>query len=292
MKNWYYLLIIFVSLIFGKVNIVSSTTDLADIAKTVGGDRVKVITISRGNQDPHFVEVLPSYMIKVKKADIYLKVGMELDLWSTQIIAGSRNKNIKIVDCSQKINALEVPTGKVDASLGDIHTKGNPHYWLDPENGKLIAETILDELVNFDPAGRDEYQLRFDRFIQEVDDKMARWVIQYENLNEMNILLYHNSWPYFSERFGLHVVEFIEPKPGIMPTPSHLDKLINIIHAQQIACIGVGPYYSMTAPNYLEEKTGIKVIRLAPSVGSNPEADTYLNMIHYNLESLEKLVEH
>nr|MCS5659662.1 metal ABC transporter substrate-binding protein [Dehalococcoidia bacterium] len=122
-----------------KVSVVTSTTDLADIASMIGGDRVKVVSIARGTQDPHFVEVLPSYMIKVKRADIFFKVGMELDQWAQQIIDGSRNRKLIIVDCSKDIPRLGIPEGKIDASMGDIHRYGNPHYWLDPENAKIIG---------------------------------------------------------------------------------------------------------------------------------------------------------
>ena len=146
------------SLMFAKINIVASTTDLADIAKTIGGDRIKVISIANGKQDHHHIEVLPSYMLKVKRADIYLKVGLELDLWANQIIDGSRNRKLTIVNCAENILPLEVPTTKINASMGDIHRMGNPHYWLDPENGKIIAENITKALISVDPVGREFYE--------------------------------------------------------------------------------------------------------------------------------------
>jgi zinc/manganese transport system substrate-binding protein len=139
------------SFCFGKVRVVTSTTDLADIVKTIGGDRVTVTSIARGNQDPHYVEILPSYMFKVKKADIYFMVGMELDLWAKSIINGSRNRHIDVVDCSIEIEKMEIPTGTVDARMGDIHRFGNPHYWLDPNNGKRIAKLIAEKLTNAEP---------------------------------------------------------------------------------------------------------------------------------------------
>jgi len=156
MKKAIILLILF-SFLFGKVNVVTSTTDLADIVKQVGGDRVMVTSIARGNQDPHYVEILPSYMMKVRKADIYFMVGLELDLWAQYIIDGSRNRKLEVVDCSVEINKMEVPIGKVDASMGDLHRFGNPHYWLDPENGKLIARMITRALSAFDVKGQEDY---------------------------------------------------------------------------------------------------------------------------------------
>ncbi|MCK4577431.1 MAG: metal ABC transporter substrate-binding protein, partial [Candidatus Marinimicrobia bacterium] len=158
MKRIVFILILAMGVVAGKVRVAAATTDLKDIAETIGGDRISVVSIARGNQDPHYVEVLPSYMMKVKKADLYLMVGMELDMWSDQIIDGSRNKRLRIVDCSQDIERLEVPTRKVDASLGDIHRFGNPHYNLDPANGKVIGRTIAEALIEADPAGRSIFE--------------------------------------------------------------------------------------------------------------------------------------
>lgn len=278
------------TLVFGKVKIVTSTTDLADIAKTIGGDKAEVTSIARGNQDPHAVEVLPSYMLKVKNADLYFQVGMELDLWSNQIIDGSRNKNLKIVDCSKNINPLEIPRDKVDASMGDIHRLGNPHYWLDPENGKLIAETIANALSQTDPANKDYYQNRMTVFQHQVDEALEKWRSEFSILNGKRFIFYHNSWPYFAQRFGLNILEFVEPKPGIMPSPAHLERLINLIEAGAISAIAMETYFSSTAPDFLAEKTGIPVVKLSQSVGALPAADSYLNMIRANLETLKQKV--
>lgn len=171
------------SIIFCKINVVASTTDLADIAKTIGGDRIKVISISNGKQDHHYVEVLPSYMLKVKKADVYLKVGLELDLWANQIIDGSRNRKLTIVNCSENIAPLEVPTTKIDASMGDIHRMGNPHYWLDPENGKIIAVNILKAFISVDPDGRELYENNYNTFINDIDISVEKWLANYNHLN-------------------------------------------------------------------------------------------------------------
>jgi len=278
-----------ISFVFGKVNLITSITDLADIAKTIGGERVNVSSIARGNQDPHYVEVLPSYMMKVKRAHIYLKVGMEMDLWAQLIIDGSRNRKLQVVDCSQGINRLEVPTDKVDARLGDIHRYGNPHYWLDPENGKIIAWTILDALVEADPEGRSYYESNLEEFIREVDDTVSHWLDTYSTLRGKKIIFYHNSWPYFSNRFGLKTVQFVEPKPGIMPTPSHLDRLIRIIQSDNVKVVAMEPYFSDRAPKFLAEKTGVKVVKLAQSVEALPEASSYLLMLGFNLRTLSQL---
>jgi ABC-type Zn uptake system ZnuABC Zn-binding protein ZnuA len=140
-----------------KVRVVTSTTDLASITEMIGGDHVKVESICRGPADPHFVQLLPSYMVKVGRADVYLKVGMDLDYWANQIIDGSQNGGLMIVDCSQNIDPMEVPNTRVDASMGDIHIQGNPHYWLAPNNGIPIAEVITDALKHVDPENSPAY---------------------------------------------------------------------------------------------------------------------------------------
>ena len=283
--------ILITSIIFGKINVVASTTDLADIAKTIGDDRIRVISIATGKQDHHYVEVLPSYMLKVKKADIYLKVGLELDLWANQIIDGSRNRKLKIVNCSKNIKPFEVPTIKIDASMGDIHRMGNPHYWLDPENGKIIAKNITKALISVDPAGREFYENNFNEFIKNINDSLAEWLQVFNNLQGKKLIYYHNSWPYFNKRFGLEAVQFIEPKPGIMPSPIHLDRLIHTIEADDIKLIGMETYFSDKAPRFLANKTGIQIVHLAQSVGALPNTETYLKMIRYNLQAISNFFE-
>jgi len=282
--------ILFISLIttlmFAKVNVVASTTDLADIAKSIGGDLISVTSISKGNQNHHYVEVLPSYMLKVKKADIYLKVGLELDLWANQIIDGSRNRKLAIVDCSEGIVPLEVPTSKIDASMGDIHKLGNPHYWLDPENGKTIAKHILDSLSEIDPNNMSIYENNYQAFIAKIDDLIQEWLSEFASLQGREMIFYHNSWPYFNERFGLKALQFIEPKPGIQPSPRHLEKLLGIIQQNDVKLIGMETYFSDVAPKFLAEKTDVKIAKLAQSVNAVDEADSYFKLFEYNLNTI------
>jgi len=291
MRSQLMLLCLLTGLAFGKVKIVTSTADLAAIAREIGGNAVAVESIARGNQDPHAIEVLPSYMLKVKRADIYLRVGMELDMWADQIIGGSRNSRLIIVDCSEKITALEVPTGKVDASQGDIHSKGNPHYWLDPLNGILIAQSVAAALEKNDPANRGLYTANLEAFTDKVTTRMVEWEANYSSLRGQEVIWYHNTWPYLSYRFGLEAVDFVEPKPGIMPTPRHVEDLIMLIESTGIKVLGMEPYFSDKAPVYLQNRTGIKVVKMAPSVGAQPKTDTYLAMIEYNLSALKKALE-
>lgn len=273
---------------WAKVSVVTSTTDLAHLTTTIGGDRAKVVSIARGTQDPHYVEVLPSYMIKVKRADIYLKVGMDLDRWAQQIIDGSRNRKLIIVDCSENVPRLEVPTGRIDASMGDIHRYGNPHYWLDPENVKIIGKTIVGALSQADPAGEPIYRANLLKLSEQIDKSLETWAEEYADLRGRRVIFYHNTWPYFANRFGLDVVQFVEPKPGIMPTPSHLERLITLIREDDIKVVAMEPYFSDKAPKFLAGKTGVQIVRMAQSVGARPPATSYFKMIDYNLEILRE----
>ena len=274
--------------LYGKVRVVSSTSDIANIVKIIGGENVTVTSIARGNQDPHYVEILPSYMVKVRKADIYFMVGMELDLWAQQIIDGSRNRKVMVVDCSVEINKMEVPTGQIDASMGDIHRFGNPHYWLDPVNGKLIARMVAEKLINHDSKNAEQYQSNLTQFENDLNSAISIWTKRFSDLRNKNIIFYHNSWPYFSKRFGLITVGFLEPKPGITPSPSQLNQVINQIKENEIEVIASESYFSDRAPKFIESKTNVITVKLAQSVGAIEGADSYINLFETNLLILAK----
>ena len=282
------------SFCFGKVRVVTSTTDLADIVKTIGGDRVTVTSIARGNQDPHYVEILPSYMFKVKKANIYFMVGMELDLWAKSIIDGSRNRHIDVVDCSIEIEKMEIPTGTVDARMGDIHRFGNPHYWLDPKNGKRIAQLIAEKLTNAEPKSSDLFRQNLDAFNLQLDKAILDWEKRFVNLKGKKLIYYHNSWTYFSNYFGLETVEFLEPKPGITPSPAKLNHIIQRIKSDDIMVIASESYFSDRVPKFIASKTGVKTVKLAQSVGAMEGADSYIHLFETNLKILSQAfgVEH
>ncbi|HXV13153.1 MAG TPA: metal ABC transporter substrate-binding protein [Candidatus Krumholzibacteria bacterium] len=271
-----------------KVSVVASTTDLAAIATFVGGDAVEVTSIARGTSDPHFVEVLPSYMVRVQKAKLYLKLGMDIDRWAAPIIDGSRNGKLVIVDCSSRIAPLNVPTGKVDASMGDVHARGNPHYWLDPDNGVIIATTIADALSGIDPENTSAYLANLERFKAELAARRTRWSDTAGGLRGMKMVTYHDSWPYFSRAFGVEIEDFVEPLPGIEPTPSHTAKVIDMIKAQGIRVIGVEPYFSKRTPETIARATGAVVVELPPSVGGAPGATDYFSLFDVLIDRLMK----
>ena len=273
------------------MRVVASTEDLAAIARAVGGERIEAESIARGTQDPHFVELLPSHMVRVRTARVYLRVGMGLDYWAQQIIDGSRNRALVVVDCSAALppeRRLEVPTQKVDASMGDVHPMGNPHYWLDPENGGRIAHAIRDGLVQADPAGAATYDANLGRFEEQLAAKMTEWRAAAAALRGVRIITYHNSWPYFAKAFGIEVVDYLEPKPGVKPSPAHLARLIERVAASKVRLVAFEPYFERRTPELIARETGIPVIVLPPSVGGVPEVRDYFQLFDYNLAALAR----
>lgn len=248
-----------------KLRVAASTTDLASIAASVGGEQVEVFAIARATSDPHRVEALPSYMIKVAKAQLYLRVGLGLDQWSGPIIDGSRNSRIVVVDCSRGIRVLEKPAGKVDASMGDVHPEGNPHWWLDPRNGGVAARTIAESFATADPANAATYRAHAEAFAKEADAAYERGRAEVAGLPNRTLLTYHRSWPYFADAFGLEIVDTIEPVPGIPPTARHLADLQKTIAARKVPVLLQEPYFSADAGKFLQRSAPIRVATLSPS---------------------------
>jgi ABC-type Zn uptake system ZnuABC Zn-binding protein ZnuA len=248
-----------------KVQVVASLPDLGSIAAYIGGDRVEVSSIAKASTNPHSVEVFPSFLAKVSQASLYLKCGMSLDTWADGIIDGSRNNHLATVDCSQGITALEKPSGKVDASLGDVHPDGNPHYWLNPANGIIIARNITEGLGKTDPSHGPYYASQLEKFRQECQEKTASWRGKMKPFNGSKIISYHSSWIYFADAFGLSVIARVEPFPGIPPTGNHLAELVEVIKRDQIAFILQEPYFSDQATRFLNRQTGVKVYKCAPA---------------------------
>ena len=261
-----------------KINVVTSSSDLKSIAEYLGGDRVAVKSINNGKNNPHFIEVLPNYMVLVSKADLYLKIGLGLDFWAQPIIDGSRNSRLAIVDCSEGVDVLEKPAGKVDASMGDVHPQGNPHYWLNPANGLIMARNIARGLAQVDPGNANDYEAALKRFESELQSRIEGWQKKADALKGMEIVTYHNSWPYFCQAFGIKVAGFVEPKPGIEPTASHVAELINTMKTRGVKIIGKEPYFSDKAPMVIAASTGARIVNLPPSVGGAEGTDNYFSL--------------
>src|SRR3989441_6688176 len=276
----------------GKLNVVTTTEDLASIAREVGGDRIAVEAIARGYQDPHFVEAKPSFILKLQKADLLIAVGRELEIgWLPPLIQQSRNGKIQpgaagYLDASLGATILEIPTGNITRAMGDVHPLGNPHYWLDPENGKRIAKEIADKLSELRPNDRAYFEQQFTSFATRLDAAEKRWLAQMAPYKGTKMVTYHRSFPNFAERFGLDIVGYVEPKPGIPPTPQHTLDLINQMKKANVRLVLVEPYFDLKTPNSIGRATGAEVLVMPPSVGGVKEASDYFKLFDYDLNLL------
>jgi len=270
-----------------KIKIAASNNDLASIAASVGGDEVETFSIARPTADAHRVEVLPSYMVKVSRAQVYLKVGLGLDQWADQIIDGSRNSSLTVVDCSAGVPVLEKPTGQVNASMGDVHPNGNPHYWLDPRNGGIAAQTIAEALAKVDPAHAGDYRARADAFAKQAEATWTQDMAVANGLPVKAIITYHRSWSYFANAFGIEIAGEAEPIPGIPPTGRHLADLVDIVKARKIPVFLQEPYFSSDAGQFLAREGGLRVVVVSPSCDS-AAAGSYLAHFRAVMDALAK----
>ena len=281
-----------------KIQILTTTTDLKSIVEFIGGDKVKVDSICKGYQDPHFVEAMPSFMIKAKKADLFIRVGLELEIgYEELIINGSRNKKIRIgqlghLDASEGVSLLEVPTTtKIDRSMGDVHPMGNPHYWLDPLNVKVIASNIANRLSEISPEDALYFKKNLSEFNKKMDEKLIEWRKRLVPFKGENIAVYHRSWPYFVNRFGLVASCELEPKPGIPPSSGHLKEVIDKITKEDIKVILMEVFYDEKPAKFVAEQSGAKVVVVPNSVGGTKEAKDYFSLMDIIVKRLTEALE-
>jgi len=276
----------------GKLNVIATTEDLASIAAEVGGDHITIESIAKGYQDPHFVEAKPSFILKLQKADILILVGRELEIgWLPVLINQSRNAKIQqgaagYLDASLQAQILEVPGGQVTRAEGDVHPLGNPHYWMDPENGKIIAKEIFDTLVKMRPNERAYYEPRLNDFVSRVSAAEKRWLDMMAPYKGIKVVSYHRSFSNFAERFGLNIVGYVEPKPGIPPTPQHTLDLINQMKKDSVKIVLVEPYFDVKTPNAIGRETGAEVLIMPPSVGGNKDVPDYIKLFDNDINML------
>jgi len=276
----------------GKLNVVTATEDLAAIAREVGGDAITVESIARGYQDPHFVEAKPSFILKLQKADLLIVVGRELEIgWLPPLIQQSRNAKVQVgaqgyLDASTNARILDIPTGQVTRAMGDVHPQGNPHYWLDPENGKIIAKEISDKLSELRPKDAAAFGQRQAAFASKIDDAEKRWLAAMQPYKGVKVVTYHRSFPNFAERFGLDVIGYVEPRPGIPPSPQHTLDLQNEMKRQNVKLVLVEPYFDLKTPNAIGRETGAQVLVLPPSVGGVKEVPDYFALFDYDINLL------
>jgi zinc/manganese transport system substrate-binding protein len=272
-----------------QLNVVTATQDLASIAQEVGGDKIKVTALAKGYQDPHFVEAKPSFVLTLNKADLLIVVGRELEIgWLPPLITQSRNAKIQpgapgYLDPSTTAKILELPTGQVTRAMGDVHPLGNPHYWLDPENGQRIARAIAAKLSELNGTNAAYYKQREQDFESRITAALQRWKTQMAPYKGLKVVTYHRSWANFADAFGLDVIGYVEPKPGIPPTPQHTLDVINAMKAQNVKIIMVEPYFDLKTPNSIAANTGGKVLMMPPSVGGVPPAGDYFKLFDYDI---------
>lgn len=248
-----------------RLRVIASINDLASIAAAVGGDRIEVAAIARPTSDVHRVEVLPSYMVRVSRAQVYVKVGLGLDQWADQIIDGSRNAKLTVVDGSRHITPLEKPTGRLDGRAGDVHPDGNPHYWLDPRNGALVAADLAEVFAQLDPAHAGDYRARAGTFAADCLRHLEASGARLAALPVREILTYHSSWVYLTAATGLTVAATVEPVPGIPPTGGHLQKLVETVRERHLEVLLQEPYFSDEAAGFLTRQTGLRTAKVSPS---------------------------
>jgi zinc/manganese transport system substrate-binding protein len=276
----------------GKLNVVSTTEDLGSLAREIGGDKVSVTALAKGYQDPHFVDPKPSFILAVSRADVLIVVGRELEIgWLPPLLTSSRNAKIQAgangyLDASQNVKILEIPTGQITRAMGDVHPFGNPHYWLEPGNGRRIAQAIRDKFSQLSPGNAASFTQRYNDFDMRLAAAEKRWDATMAPYKGTKLVTFHRSWPNFMERWGLEVIGYVEPKPGIPPSPQHTLEVIDGMKREGAKLIVVEPYFDLKTPQSIANQVGGKVLVLAPSVGGTKEATDYIQLFEYDVNQL------
>ena len=277
-----------------KLNVVATTPDIASIAREVGGNKIEITTLAKPTEDPHFVDAKPSFIVKLSRADALIQGGAELEIgWLPPLLAGARNSKIATgapgdIRCNQGVRMLEVPTS-LDRSQGDIHPLGNPHFLVDPENAKAAAQTIAAAFEKLDAANASTYEANKTKFIAQLDSRMPGWQAKLAPFKGQPLVAYHNSWPYFAARFGLKSELFLEPKPGIPPSPAHLAEVIEKMKAEKAHVIIVDPYLNRKTAETVAHSTGAVVVDVSQFPGAIKGTDgSYVALIDYLVDSIAK----
>ena len=266
------------------LQIVTTTQDLAALAEAVGGETVKVQSLTPGTRDPHFAAAKPSMIRKVFRADLLLVIGADMEIgWLPPLLQSARNARVQpgnagYLDLSSAVPILGKRSGPVSRAMGDVHAKGNPHYWLDPRNGVHMAQAIAARLGELDPEHAADYQRRFQAFARTLDNKLLGWRAGLAHLDSEPVIAYHTSFVYLADAFGFRIVDEVEPKPGIAPSAASLNALLTRIKTDHIGVLIMEPYYERRSARYLNEQTGIHVAVLPQSVGARKGIDSYIEL--------------
>jgi zinc/manganese transport system substrate-binding protein len=285
------------SMTWAKLNIVTTTEDIASIVKEVGGDLVKVKTIIKGYQDPHYIQAKPSFMLQVNRADLLIYQGLELEIgWLPILIQGGRNKKVLpgrlgLLDLSQSITPLNIPMRGVDRSVGDIHPLGNPHYHLDPQNGFLMANYISRRLTQLDPSNADAFKANLENFSKRLENKIKAWKARMEKFLNFKVITYHATWNYLLDFLYLESVGTIENRPGIPPTGKHLSELAAAMKQTHTRVILQSNFFENEFSELLASKTNGEVLVLPASVGGSKDAQSYIALFDVLINKLESTFE-
>ncbi|HEV8358483.1 MAG TPA: metal ABC transporter substrate-binding protein [Gemmatimonadales bacterium] len=274
-----------------KLTVVATTPDLAALAREIGGDAVVVAALAKPTEDPHFVDAKPSHLVTLNRADVLIEGGAELELgWLPPLLDNARNGKIAAgapgrIVASQGIRMLEVPA-TFDRSKGDVHSLGNPHFLVDPLSAKIVAGEIADHLERVDPANAEAFQANLKRFDDTIDRKLVEWQKLLAPFRGTRIVTYHKDFVYFAERFGLEIVEELEPKPGIAPSPAHLAKVISTMQTTKARVILVQPYQNRRTAETVARQTGAMVLDMPQQPGAIPNTATYFDVMDHLVQTL------
>jgi len=275
-----------------KINIITTTEDLAAIVREIGGDKVQVDALAKGYQDPHFVDAKPSFLLKLRRADLLIAIGLQLEIgWLPPLVTNCGNPKIQpgaagYLEAGQFAEILEIPSGQITRAMGDVHPQGNPHFWLDPQNGLRVAKGLRDKFSAMSSADAAYFAQRYDSFSQRLAEAEKGWDEKMKQYRGAKIVTYHNSWPNLIRRFGLNVVGYVEPRPGIPPSPGHLVDLIGEMKRQNVKLILVEPYFDLKTPESVGRQTGAQVVVLMPSVGGEKDVTDYFKLFDYDVNLL------
>jgi zinc/manganese transport system substrate-binding protein len=279
-----------------KLRVVATIPDLKSLAEAVGGDLVEVESLTRGTQNFHEAEVRPSMMLKLRRADAVIENGLDLDAWADVAIEGANNPEIirggrGRIEISRGIELLEVPSARVDRSMGDVHPRGNPHFSLDPGLAPIITQNIVDGLARVAPESRATFEQNRKAFLTQLEQRMAQWTKAMEPLKGSKVVVFHNDFIYLLTRFGLVQAATVEDRPGIPPSPQHLVTLIRQMKEEKIKVIVVEPWNDIKLANRVAEEAGAKALVMATAVGAVKGADNYIAAIDYNITTLAKALQ-
>ncbi len=273
-----------------KVRVIATLTDLADLAREIGGDQVEVFSLATGIEDTHGVPMKPSFLPQMNRADLLLLVGFGCEhAFLPALLEASKNPRIQYgkpgyVDCGQAITPRDVPQS-TDHSAGDVHPYGNPHYMLDPVLAKKAVETIYAALVNIAPQRRQDFTRNRDAYLAKLDAKIAEWKAALKPVQGLGFVSYHEHWPYFAERFGLKYFGTIELKPGIDPTPRHIEQIVSTMKTEHVPVVVREPQFPEKVPALIARQAGAKLVKLPIMPGGVPHTATYIEMMDFIVQT-------